>query len=172
MASYLAQSILRTSAVALAFMLGSAAAATAQSPNGVRCTDGFLATTAAICDKSHRGVAADAPSPLGGGTIGTGTAPTNGHRTDSYTETHSIDMNSSVPVDSPSGRPKAAPHPPNPWSAAVTTTPVTSVVQPPATGTGGNPAGQPSWTGTVLVPPVTGTPPDTTTNRQQKPKSP
>ena len=177
MALYLAQSMLRTSAMALAFTLGRATIGTAQSPNGVRCVDGFLATTAAICDKSHHGVAADAPSLLGGGTIGTGPVPTNGNRTDSWTEVHSYGINSEVPVDSPSRRPEASNFPiispptTNPWNAA-TTTPVTSVVQPPATGAGGNPAGTPSWTGGVSVPPGTVIPPDTTTKQQQKAKSP
>lgn len=158
---YLSRSIVRASAMAFALTFALATIGTAQAPNGVRCADGFVATTAAICNRAHHGVfKADARRS---GPLAIDTTKVSGRQNGLKSDSDVIDYRQG---SSPVAHPIKVPTPQsNPWPAIPTKR---GVVQPPATGTSGNSGGLPS---AISLPPGVVIPPDSQT-KQQEGKSP
>jgi hypothetical protein len=159
--SYLGRSIVRASAMAFALMFARVTIGTAQAANGVRCADGFVAPTAAICNRAHQGVIkADARMSV---PMAIDTAHVSGRQNGLKSDSDVTDYRQGA---SPGAHPIKAPTPQsNPWPAIPTKT---GVVQWPATGTSGRSSEVPS---AISLPPGVVIPPDSQTKRQKR-KSP
>jgi hypothetical protein len=164
-ASHLNRLVVRASSAALALTFAHATVATAQTPTGVRCADGFVATTVAICNKGHQGLSkAGARSTGQLKTDTTQLSGTQGGLADDSAVTEYRQGTSAGPAER-----SLPPANSNPWPAVPTRT---GIVPWPATGTGGNSAG--SSSPIIQLPPGVVIPPpsDSQTKQQQKPKSP
>ncbi len=153
--------IVRAMACAVVGMLSLSAIVIAQTPSGVRCADGAVVTTVAICNQLHHGVAkVDARMMPYGGGAQTSTPP------DTSKHTGSMEING---FSQGVGRQLNATTSPTPSSiGGIPAGSTVPLVKPPS----GNSGGMPAPTGQVSLPPGVVIPPPDTTTKQPKGKSP